>query len=96
MSDIGDSMEKKGFMTLVDDGLGALGFKKSINKNEVKLDKKIWFDTGFVMSDGKTPRLVGATDKTTYDEFTAKGYKEFKKRGRPAKPKKTAVKKAVK
>lgn len=85
MSDIGDSMKRKGFMTLVDDGFGALGFKKSMNKNEERLDKVVWFDTGKKMSDGKTPRLVSAIDKSLYDEYVDKGFKEFKKKGRPRK-----------
>ncbi|MBI5599201.1 MAG: hypothetical protein HY890_05620 [Deltaproteobacteria bacterium] len=75
MSDIAAAMKKKGYMPLLADTRGGIGFKKSFNKKAGALGAGVWFDTGKKMPDGVTPRTVCAADEAAYEEYTGKGWK---------------------
>lgn len=75
MSDIGNAMEKRGYIPLADNGLSAVGFKPSLKKDDGRMKEEVWFDTGRKMKDGITPITVAVRDTAQYDEYIKKGWK---------------------
>lgn len=75
MSNIGKVMKEKGYTPLADDGRVGVGFAAKLGQPNASLPRKVWFDTGLKMSDGKTPRTVSATDQVGYNECIGKGWK---------------------
>lgn len=67
-------MKRKGYTPLSADRFGGIGFRRSLKDDNRPLDDKVWFDTGAVMADGKTPRTVCAVDEAQYNEFVKKGW----------------------
>ncbi|MBI5233823.1 MAG: hypothetical protein HY880_05665 [Deltaproteobacteria bacterium] len=73
MSNIGDSMEKKGYVPLADDGRGAIGFKPSLKSPDKRLSHERWFYNKTFMNDGTRIAVMARTESELKD-FLNKGF----------------------
>lgn len=74
---IKESFERKGYLTLADNGVSGIAIRPNINEPARRLMNKVWFDTGLKMTDGKTARTIAATSEAEVEEFRKKpGFRE--------------------
>ncbi len=81
MNDIANSMIKKGYLPLMADKRGGVGFRGSLGSQGARLSRPVWFDTGRKMKsiddDGNpimVSRTVCARDELSYSQCVANGW----------------------
>jgi hypothetical protein len=85
MTDIAESLRKKGYKALAADSKAGIGFRNSMDRAEMPLKNPVWFDTGLKMkgldAKGKTiqvSRTICAYDEGTYDDYAERGWSPVK------------------